>query len=905
MKKKTPRDYSGIIICDSITMSVKKKNHNLRKIESLIIAVLGFVSVIMSFLTMYDFNYSVSAVIQTAVISSAFYIFFTLAGKRVFWYVGGSMTVFALFAWKFCRQIINGYKYVYNVIYCDSTHTSIKYYKLLPDDSERYAVTVFFVFCIWLLAMVIYTFTIYRPNIFIVVLFTFPVIEVGLYNGIDISVFWGILIIAYWMSLISICCTDIGEYYGGNSGFVRKGNVFSPKRGMRFKVTEKCAVITAAAVLVTMILTMGVMKLTGYKRSEDLNIKRANIKDAINSFTFDDLASSISNLTESFGFTFTYEDHRLGNVDQIKYKNTIDLKATFDKKYEGAVYLKGYAGAVYGENEWKDLSTAVYSENKKLFDDFEQYDIYPQDLPQIFTDCAMPENSMITLWLEAERKRNKSYAPYGTKNYNDMEYNHDTTVSSKQNGNKNYSYKFSGIDAFNSAAILGGKTRDVHSLSEVTDKDWLEKIDNYCTENELYVYNDYFSIDTELNYGDKSEELFSDGQFVMAQLIENEYRNFVYENYLQVPDNENMSQVYEVFGDLIESAASASTATEKLALLESIRERINSMTEYSTSPGKTPSNRDFVNYFLLENHKGYCTHYASSGVLLARMAGIPARYATGYIVVGDDFSDDAKNNDGTYTIALPDSRSHAWAEIYLDGFGWVPFEFTVGYSNMTIDTNTSTEAAETTDDSTGTTEEHTRNSSERRTNTGTRITSGRTSTSAVVYTTAVQSTEKNYNGIFPGLNDGPGGRRPLTEMQKNIIFAVSTIIFVFLLIYCRRCIIISMRKKSFSRGRVSERMAEIYGYADKLLSFMKIKRENQTYADFADYVEEVLTPRYFNSGEYRHFVETALESSFAPDECSVKTAEEAAKFARHFAHEIYKRSKLPVKIYMKIILVLI
>jgi hypothetical protein len=93
----------------------------------------------------------------------------------------------------------------------------------------------------------------------------------------------------------------------------------------------------------------------------------------------------------------------------------------------------------------------------------------------------------------------------------------------------------------------------------------------------------------------------------------------------------------------------------------------------------TPTERDFVEYFLFENHKGYCVHFASATVALLRSAGVPARYVEGYAVSPSDF----ENNDEWADI--PDSRSHAWVEIYLSSVGWVPVEATPGAQRGIID----------------------------------------------------------------------------------------------------------------------------------------------------------------------------------------------------------------------------
>ena len=95
---------------------------------------------------------------------------------------------------------------------------------------------------------------------------------------------------------------------------------------------------------------------------------------------------------------------------------------------------------------------------------------------------------------------------------------------------------------------------------------------------------------------------------------------------------------------------------------------------YTTKPGELPETvqtpADFLDDLVFERQEGYCTHFATAFVLLARAEGIPARYVQGYCIttaskgVTNVFSDTA----------------HAWAEAYMDGIGWVEFDPTPGYA---------------------------------------------------------------------------------------------------------------------------------------------------------------------------------------------------------------------------------
>lgn len=82
--------------------------------------------------------------------------------------------------------------------------------------------------------------------------------------------------------------------------------------------------------------------------------------------------------------------------------------------------------------------------------------------------------------------------------------------------------------------------------------------------------------------------------------------------------------------------------------------------------------QDPVDDFLFETRRGFCEHYAGSFVVLMRAAGIPARVVTGY--QGGEW-----NPLGEYLL-VRQSDAHAWAEVWLEGRGWVRVDPTAAVS---------------------------------------------------------------------------------------------------------------------------------------------------------------------------------------------------------------------------------
>jgi transglutaminase-like putative cysteine protease len=73
--------------------------------------------------------------------------------------------------------------------------------------------------------------------------------------------------------------------------------------------------------------------------------------------------------------------------------------------------------------------------------------------------------------------------------------------------------------------------------------------------------------------------------------------------------------------------------------------------------------RDSVDDFLFNTRAGYCEHFSSAFVVMMRAGGIPARVVTGY-------QGGRGNELGDYWV-VRQADAHAWAEVWLEGSGWV------------------------------------------------------------------------------------------------------------------------------------------------------------------------------------------------------------------------------------------
>lgn len=122
----------------------------------------------------------------------------------------------------------------------------------------------------------------------------------------------------------------------------------------------------------------------------------------------------------------------------------------------------------------------------------------------------------------------------------------------------------------------------------------------------------------------------------------------------------------------ITDGRTASEMTLEDAVL-AIKNFLSGMT-YTLEPKSSPGYENYdrqhsaIYNFIYNTKEGYCVHYATTATLLLRSMGFKTRYTVGYCadVVRGAFS------------AVKDNNAHAWAEVFIDGNGWVPLEFTFG-----------------------------------------------------------------------------------------------------------------------------------------------------------------------------------------------------------------------------------
>lgn len=317
----------------------------------------------------------------------------------------------------------------------------------------------------------------------------------------------------------------------------------------------------------------------------------------------------------------------IGKKKELAYTGETMLKISGELNSKHGLYLKGYVGDHYENNRWSSISSE---------------DEYEQDLKRLDSTGITVDN-----WHAQLRNELGDNERSGEK---DVWHTGEIRIRNLAFGYGNYLVPY------------------LPTASFKYEKNGRSTVEKPGIDYAVEYYMNYPSVlrqdVLQQNYR------MANGPFWESNKVERQkLKEFADKYYLQVPDN--LKEICDEFKTYLEKQKKNNNGD----IIKAVKTYITRDTSYSLAPGKTPSDKDTVEYFLKENKKGYCTYYATTAALLLRSAGIPTRYVEGMYVPKEEL---AKGTEHNKEIEVPDEDAHAWIEVYDEKYGFVPVEVTPG-----------------------------------------------------------------------------------------------------------------------------------------------------------------------------------------------------------------------------------
>ena len=297
-----------------------------------------------------------------------------------------------------------------------------------------------------------------------------------------------------------------------------------------------------------------------------------------------------------------------------------DPALTVNTENSGKYYLRGFVGEVYTGDGWTSLSPGRRAESATMFKWLHERGFYAQNQYALLLNAlgvdrqehsmSITNDGISTAYL---------YSPYELA---------DNRADAARIGDENL--RASGLRGEYEYAITvsGGSISDDELL--------------------------YAGLITALG--------LDDPRAVDYLTSETVYREFVYANYLDMADApreaiERLLTEVEFPDGRISFSDAKMVANTYLATFG-----------YTEKPESGTAGLDVLTYFLEESGVGNSAHFATAAALIFRYMGVPARYVEGYLVTPGSETDE------NGLVVLHSKDAYAWAEIYRDGIGFVPFE---------------------------------------------------------------------------------------------------------------------------------------------------------------------------------------------------------------------------------------
>lgn len=650
----------------------------------------------------------------------------------------------------------------------------------------------------------------------------------------------------------------------------------------------------------------------------------------------DKLSKNITSIAENIvlgnGFGFAngssgqLNNGNVSHLSDIEFTGRTMFKVKTSSSVSSAIYLRSYTAANFNGRRWSELSGDTYRKYESMWTSFNEDSFFPQFMYGNMRNILLLDTYKINLEVVNLDINNRVFLTSPNLYPNDSE---DLSLAKTSYDNAFKTNSMLGLDSYNQLITSQALSNDDVYLYYGTGDDSLYDIlhdgdfyysDNYeeSTEDSISEFNDkekqyrQFVMENYTSYPESidsifPEEIMLDEIFESASVpyysyssgIDDSADAFLY-NYdsetFAFSSDENSSVYFFPYEDDISKQVVDNYYSDVISL---IRNYLEENTEYTLTPGETPTDEDFVDYFINESHKGYCVHYATAATLLLRKAGIPARYVEGYYISSSDLAE--ADSDGYVTV--PDSRAHAWTEVYYPLSGWTVVDFTPSYGQDGVvpeendywqNNDTSDAETEVDTDTTADTESDTDTESEIDTEVST------------------EKTESDKDEAFSTDTSSPSSdseqdrNEKITEALKCAKY-ISVIVLVLLaaVVLWRlvRLIVKSFNYKRFTLGNRRKSAAALYRYSLRLLAFVGFApSRSEGEVEFAERVGSEC--EFIDSTEITAFAQQALSSKFSKNAPSVKEIKEMASYIEKLSNSIYNASTKKKRFVMKYILFL-
>lgn len=382
-----------------------------------------------------------------------------------------------------------------------------------------------------------------------------------------------------------------------------------------------------------------------------------NVKKSTDEYVKIFIQNGFSGFFNHYESTGGMSNGRLGGVSSVRPDFETDLIVTYAPYSYETVYLKGFVGIEYTGDSWTSSINTITA-IPDIYEDEKKTDVYMD-----FT--AFMEADRLKYYMDSDGQ----YALKGKMTIENVDanpgyvylpyYTTRNSIYETVSGNSSMPDQSYQMNNHVITGIFPTRTRKTYvfypAVSQLQD----------LTFPTVDAYADSFS-----SASDEMSYLSS-------------YKDYCYDTYTYVPSN-----LIDPIKKVVNKTGFGSNTAEKVKLVE---QYFLDNYSYSMSPGTTPRNEDFIQYFLTNQNQGYCAHFASAATMILRYMGVPARYVEGYVISASAISNSENTQEayddyilgtspigktGVIQVEISDANAHAWVEVYSDGFGWVPVEVT-------------------------------------------------------------------------------------------------------------------------------------------------------------------------------------------------------------------------------------